>query len=512
MSKIGSDRLFYLIQSMNRQERRYFKIFSRTHIIGKENKYVQLFDAIAQQEIYNEKEIVEEYKNFAYGKQFAAAKKYLYDQILSSMENYRSSTDAEMRSLINRAEFLFEKGLYSQCSRLIKKTKQKAWQSEMYPVLLNLYSLEHKLHIQNQNIEGMKRLLKEEERTWKYMHYTWQYRVMADSIYISYLLRGSEKESIRIKNVEEIIRHPLLKVKTFRNLAHTSFEAKRLFYWIHANYHQIKGDFLKSYTHIKSIIDLFQQYPQKQKGQLDMYIDTLNKMFVLCGQLNMYNEMLNCMEMFSSVKPFIRPQSEAAKTFFYRYATYTFHYHIKTGKFNEMEKKLTALLLEMKQHDRKLNSVEKGILFWNTAIIFFGSGNYRQCISYLNKVRNMNLISREDVKIYFMIFYLLAHFEAGNTVLLPSLIKSTNNMLKATKHPFIAVHLLLEFFRNTEKPISREKSKKQFIELKEKILPCSMNSSEKQIFDFFDFISWIDNKIQNRSFAEVVKEKAESGN
>lgn len=85
-------------------------------------------------------------------------------------------------------------------------------------------------------------------------------------------------------------------------------------------------------------------------------------------------------------------------------------------------------------------------------------------------------------------------------------------MLKATKHPFIAVHLLLDFFRNAEKPISREKSKKQFIELKEKILPCSMNSSEKQIFDFFDFISWIDSKIQNRSFAEVVKEKAESGN
>ena len=47
--------LFDLVKSMTMSEKRYFKINSLKHVIGDSNDYIQLFDAIEKQDVYNEK-------------------------------------------------------------------------------------------------------------------------------------------------------------------------------------------------------------------------------------------------------------------------------------------------------------------------------------------------------------------------------------------------------------------------------------------------------------------------
>ena len=60
--------------------------------------------------------------------------------------------------------------------------------------------------------------------------------------------------------------------------------------------------------------------------------------------------------------------------------------------------------------------------------------------------------------------------------------------------------------------LTEEKKKliKAFTEIKLKLVQLFKNPYERKVLEYFDFISWLESKIEKRSFAEIVKEKAES--
>src|SRR5437763_974746 len=100
MSKIASDHLFTLIKSLGKAEKRHFKIYSRKHVIGDENIYVRLFDAIDKQKIYNERAL----KNQGQFHDLPTFKSWLYKAILKSLGEYHSSIGIDVRDMLNSIE------------------------------------------------------------------------------------------------------------------------------------------------------------------------------------------------------------------------------------------------------------------------------------------------------------------------------------------------------------------------------------------------------------------------
>ena len=49
---------------------------------------------------------------------------------------------------------------------------------------------------------------------------------------------------------------------------------------------------------------------------------------------------------------------------------------------------------------------------------------------------------------------------------------------------------------------------KHFEKLRENLIPLSENQYEKRSFIYFDIISWLESKIENRSVKEIIREKA----
>lgn len=67
--------------------------------------------------------------------------------------------------------------------------------------------------------------------------------------------------------------------------------------------------------------------------------------------------------------------------------------------------------------------------------------------------------------------------------------------------------LVLDCFEKTIKTRFQKEKTKLFSNLNAELTLLAENPSEKQSFDYFDYISWTESKIQNRSFAEIVKMK-----
>ena len=142
MSRTSSKELFDLIKSLNKLEKRYFKVFASRHVIGKENNYVRLFDLIERQSHHDEEKILR--KASITKKQLENWKRYLYKLILRSEENYHleNTSEKKIKHLILHTENLFNKGLYNQCLKLLGKAKQLAMKYEKHLLLVEILTWE----------------------------------------------------------------------------------------------------------------------------------------------------------------------------------------------------------------------------------------------------------------------------------------------------------------------------------------------------------------------------------
>src|ERR1700749_2646507 len=157
MSNIASDSLFQLIKSLNKSEKRYFNLYASRHTIGEKNNYIVLFEAIDNQQEYNEEAIVKQFKKEAFINKFSITKSRLYDVVLDSLTAFHSdrSIDAKLKRELHCAEILYKKTLYEQCAKILSSSKKIATRYERHSSLLEISLWEKKL-IETENYSGKK--------------------------------------------------------------------------------------------------------------------------------------------------------------------------------------------------------------------------------------------------------------------------------------------------------------------------------------------------------------------
>ena len=149
--KTVSEELFQLINSLSKQEKRYFKLYASRHVIGGKNKYVQLFDAIDKQSAYNEDKIKKKFNGETFIKQIHVTKNYLYKLILNSLRQFHENkAEDQFPVLLRNAQILFKKGLLQQSEKALNKAMKTAMENERFLQLLEVYRWKHHI-IHNRN-------------------------------------------------------------------------------------------------------------------------------------------------------------------------------------------------------------------------------------------------------------------------------------------------------------------------------------------------------------------------
>ncbi len=122
--KTPSEELFQLIKALDTSEKRFFKIYASKNAdeTGRTN-YLKLFDAIDQQEKYNEADIKLKLRKESFVKNFKKSKNYLFGAIITSLEQFYSgdSVDSQLQQLLLQAEILFREVLlidFNKCNRI----------------------------------------------------------------------------------------------------------------------------------------------------------------------------------------------------------------------------------------------------------------------------------------------------------------------------------------------------------------------------------------------------------
>ncbi len=126
------ENIFDLIKSMNKAEKRNFKLFANRLGSGEETKFVTLFDCIDSLDEYDEAKVLQRCVSIT-KRQLPNMKAHLYRQILVSIRllEAQRNIDMQIRESLDFARILYNKGQYRQSLKLLDKAKETALYNEM---------------------------------------------------------------------------------------------------------------------------------------------------------------------------------------------------------------------------------------------------------------------------------------------------------------------------------------------------------------------------------------------
>ncbi|NNE29542.1 MAG: hypothetical protein HKN16_07890, partial [Saprospiraceae bacterium] len=150
MPSQNEDAVFRLVKSLNKAEKRHFKVFVNRLSGGDEVLFMQLFNLMDKNEQYQDRdaERIPGIKR----KQISNLKRHLQKQILISLRLLGTNKIPELavREQMDFARLLYGKGLYMQSLKVLDKAKQMA--NEAHEDLLELEIIEFEKIIEARHI------------------------------------------------------------------------------------------------------------------------------------------------------------------------------------------------------------------------------------------------------------------------------------------------------------------------------------------------------------------------
>lgn len=406
-------------------------------------------------------------------------------------------------------EILFERGLEAQCRKLLANAKKTARVHELYPYLIELLEWEKRIIISAENVseKNLDKILKEQKEYIKAFNIRSDYAQLNTRMEIALRNSFSKRTTDSLVEHKRFLEHPLFKSKEIP----LSWIGKSQFFEIKASCYELTGDFLNSYLYRKESLLLFENSPEKKTQKLKLYLVILNKYFGILIRLKKYQEIEKYITLFTSLRT---PQLNSVKIRYGVFLSYcnVLNFYLRRGEFEkgiELIKEIEPNLIKYK--GKISTEIELG-LYINIAIVYFAMGNFSKTLYWLNKILSDPTLSlRNEIICFARILNLIAHFEHGNIDMLEYVVKSTYRFLYKRGRLYKFETVVLNFIKNKLPTIFNNKELiVKFIELKGELDILGKDYLEEEVSESFDFISWVESKIQNRPFREVFREKVMS--
>lgn len=506
MSKPQSKELYELIKSMSSSEKRYFRLNSLGNIA--DSNYAKLFNSIDHQSIFNEKESYA----FVSIQQLPNLKANLYKKILQTLRRFHlsSTIDAQIREMIDYAQLLFNRSQYKQCANQLKKAKSLSHKSDNPELLLVVLKWQKNVVLQTAGGDSRKQveeIIKEasaaNERINNINRFT-SIQLELNSLYqkIGFIRNSSDHEK-----VIRIFKSSMIKLDE----ANLSLNEKFSLYSLYINYYFFIQEFKQGYHFAKKWVALFDN-PIIIKTKLETYIQALNSLMIAQSRLGLYKEFSKSKRQFRKIRfiPNITFTENVHKKLFKYSYVHEFNGLFMQGHFTEGVRMLDRIKPELEAYYNELDAHSRLVMFYKIACLYVGNDEFSESLVWLNKIINTeNIDLREDVHGFARILSLICHYELGNQDVIDYYIRSTYRFLLKKKNLQLYQKYILNFLRRLGSTrISNNEMIQKFEQLRTQLLPLESNPYEKRAFIYFDIISWLESKINNRTVQAVIREKA----
>ncbi|MEO5646780.1 MAG: hypothetical protein ABIQ56_00380 [Chitinophagaceae bacterium] len=504
----SSDIVFQLVKALQKGEKRNFKLYIQRNSSNEDLKIVQLFDALDKLNDYDEAVLLAKIPNIK-KEQLANRKAHLYKQILASLRviDSNENIDIQLHEQLDYARILYNKGLYLQSLRILEKTKENARQHHQISFLVQVLFLEKKieaLHITRSIKDRSRDLALESDHVANYVASLMHLSNLSLELYGWYINYGHARNEGDEKMITEFFR---LHLPSNANAA-TSFYEKLYLYQSYCWYAFIMQDFLMYYRYTQKWVDLFNTEPAMIQVETAHYIkgmhNLLNAHFDLKNDEGFHKTLLQ-FETFAGSSLVNRNQNNSIQVFVYLYIA-KINKHFMDGSFNEGLELVPYINQKLDEYAIYLDRHRILVFYYKIASLYFGSGDFDNCIKYLVRIINWKVDLRNDLQSYARLLHLIAHYELGNLRLLEYLVKSVYRFMSKMENLGAVEEEIFKFIRRSFK-LSEALLKPEFKNLLARLKNLETNRNATRAFAYLDIISWLESKVNNIGIHEVVRGK-----
>ncbi|MBS1947679.1 MAG: hypothetical protein JST47_07905 [Bacteroidetes bacterium] len=503
-----TDALFQLIHSLEKSEKRHFKLYITRSSSNENLKIVQLFDALDKMSEYDEKLLLKKLKGTE-KPQLYNLRTHLYKQILASLRllNSSDSIDLQLNEQFDYAHILYKKGLFVQSLKILEKAKEMAKLNQKYNYLAQVNALEKRiemLHI-NRSMESRAGLLsKEANEISDRISMLSRLSNLALLLYGWYIKHGHARN----EKDEEGVRNFLKDQLPPDARQQTGFYARLYLYQSYCWYAFIRQDFIMYYRYSQKWVDLFDGQPLMIRVETSHYIkgmhNLLNAHFDLRNHAR-FETTLKKFEAFAETDRVKDHDNFRIQAFIYINSA-KINQHLMQGTFKQGLSLVPYINGKLEEYAPFIDEHRILVFNYKIATLYFGSGDYNTSIDYLQKIINSNTDLRGDLQCYARLLHLMAHYELGNFEIMESLIRSVYRFMSKMQNLTVIEEEMFAFLRSSFR-ISRHKLKPELEKFLHKIKHFEKNRFATRAFAYLDIISWVESKLEDKSLAVVIREK-----
>lgn len=494
MSNKASDNLHRLIKSMSKPEKRYFKVFSSRHVIGDQNNYQILFDAIDKQSVYDEDKLLKKFSNEAFVNRFSIAKSRLYNSILKSLDAFHSnsSVEAQLKRSIHCAEILYNKSLYGQSLKLLRSAKKTAAKHQMITTLLEISAWEKRI-VEKDNYEDTSddeiRSMREDDKLLiEQLDMRSRLWTLKSLIFQNMYTKGKSRSDDELSRFKATLDE--LPKKAVENM---NTENAYLYHHIYSAYYFGAGQYNSSYEHLKKNVALIESNPQIFQEEPNVYLSVLTNAIVLASRVGKEDEVKSYLESLKNPPKglSLRETEDIDLRLFILSKSTELTLHLQNGNYNDGIELIPSIEEGLLKYDSKLSSVRKAFFYFNIAILFFRKKRYNESLKWINQLlNNINIDSTQDIHCMAQLFNMVIHLELGNKSLLPYTLRSTQRYLQTRNKVYAFEAIFLDFINELLKKRQKRSSRSLYADLVKKLDPLQDDNYERHAFEFFDFLGW----------------------
>ena len=506
MARTPSTKLYDLIHKMSGSEKRYFKLYASTHALP-DSKSMHLFDVLVTQETQNDTAA----EQLVYGaiapnaKKFTELKSFLYALILRALAEYDAETsiDFKLKNYLTQIRVLYKRGLYVGCKSSMEDAKKVALKYEEFTTLIEILRWEKQIAYAESNINYLvKELQRIENEEDMYLNKLKNVAILRNASFeILSCIRKNEGRSNN--NAAELIQDIIQKTNSIYIIDKHAYMEQVLCLRMQSMYCFAKQDYKGFYTTCKDLLFIMESEPHFIKEDATDYISALSNFMKSCFSYEKYDEAFIYINKFNEIES--KSDDDAVKIH-RQYAQSMFQLCLTTGQFKKGAAELEIHFKLIERFDQQLFA--RASFYFAYFYLYFGNGEYEKALKYLNFWLNAQKnLDRQGLTTLSRLMNIIIHFELGNIFLLESLLISTYKLLYKNKKIFAVEKKILQFIKLTQKVRNNKELVVLFQNLRSDFEILSKIPKESTLFLYFDFISWLDSKIDNIAFSEVVQLK-----
>jgi hypothetical protein len=508
MPNRSTDALFQLVRSLQKSEKRNFKLFVKRNSSSEDLKVIQLFDALDRMSDYDEATLLGKNKSIK-KQQLSNLKANLYRQILASLRIIRDENNINMQlhEQMDNAWILFNKGLYLQTLRILDRLKDVARNYNQLTHLQQVLFFEKKieaLYITRSMRDRADSLAKESAAVNEQLTMINQLSSLALQLYGWYIQNGHARNEAEVQNLKRFFESNLPADAAKSD----GFYEKLYLYQCWCWYAFIRIDFLQYYRNCQKWVDLFEKNPDMLPVETPSYIKGMHNLMGAHFDLLNHQKLADVIKTFEDfAKTKLVRQNDNNRILTYQYLyTAKINLYFLQGTFEKGLSMVPFLEKMLKNYGRYLDLHRVLVFYYKIACLYFGSGDNEKAIDFLNRIINQKSDLRNDLQCYARLLHLIAHYELGNFDLLEYLIKSVYRYMAKMENLSKVEEEIFDFLRNSFR-VGAHALKPEFQKLLNRLRKYEGNPLETRAFAYLDIISWLESKINNVNVQDVIREK-----